>query len=126
MVRISGINLPNGKRIEAALYVVAGIGKTLAKQICEEAKVSPDTRATNLTEDEENRLREAVAKHPTEGDLRRVISGNIKLLQDINCYRGTRHKKRLPVRGQRTKTNARTRKGKKKTMGSGRIKEQKK
>lgn len=126
MVRIAGINLPNQKRIEAALYAVTGIGRTLAKKICEEAKVNPDKRAHELTEDEEGRLRDVVAKHPTEGDLRRQVVSDIKILQDINCYRGTRHKKRLPVRGQQTKTNARTRKGKRKTLGSGRIKEQKK
>lgn len=126
MVRIAGINLPNNKRTEAALLAVYGIGRSLAKVICEGAKVNPDKRAAELTEDEENRLRAEVAKHQTEGELRRQITGNIKMLQDLGCYRGTRHKKRLPVRGQRTKTNSRTRKGKRKTMGSGRVKEQKK
>jgi small subunit ribosomal protein S13 len=126
MVRIAGINLPNNKRTEAALLAVYGVGRSLAKVICANAKVNPDKRAVELNEDEENRLRAEVAKVQTEGELRRQISGNIKMLQDISCYRGVRHKKRLPVRGQRTKTNSRTRKGKRKTMGSGRVKEQKK
>ena len=126
MARIAGITLPSHKRIEAALLVVAGIGRTRALQICLDAKVSPDTRTKDLTEDEEGRLRDQVAKYPTEGDLRRQVSANIKLLQDINSYRGSRHKKRLPCRGQGTKNNARTRRGKKVTGLSGRRTEAKK
>lgn len=126
MVRIAGINLPNNKRTEVALLAVYGVGRSLAKVICANAKVNPDKRAIELNEEEETSLRAEVAKHQTEGELRRQVSGNIKMLQDVGCYRGSRHKKRLPVRGQRTKTNSRTRKGKRKTMGSGRVKEQKK
>jgi len=112
MVRISGVNLPGKKRIVAALTAVTGIGDTRAQQICEATGVSADIKADELSEVEEGKIRDAVAKYPTEGDLRRQVSGDIKLLQDIGSYRGTRHKKRLPCRGQKTKTNARTRKGK--------------
>lgn len=126
MARIASVNLPNEKRIEAALLAITGIGRSLAKQICDLAKVNPDKKAKDLTEKEEEALRTEVAKHLTEGDLRRMVSQNIKLLQDIGSYRGTRHKRRLPCRGQRTRSNARTKRGKKVTMGSGRRAEAKK
>lgn len=126
MARIAGINLAPEKRIEAALLAITGIGRSLALKICLDAKVNPDTKAKDLTEKEEEALRTEVAKRPTEGDLRRIVSQNIKLLQDTGSYRGTRHKKRLPVRGQRTRNNARTKRGKRVTMGSGRAKVDKK
>lgn len=125
MVRIAGINLPKGKRIEVALGYLYGVGHSLSLQICRQCKVNPDTKTENLTPEEENRLRDAVAKWPVEGDLRRLVTGNIKRLQDIGTYRGFRHRRKLPVRGQRTKTNARTKRGKRVTMGSGRAKETK-
>jgi len=126
MARIASVNLPNEKRIEAALLAITGIGRSLAKQICDLAKVDPNKKAGELNEKEEEALRAEVAKHLTEGDLRRMVSQNIKLLQDIGSYRGTRHKRRLPSRGQRTRSNARTKRGKKVTMGSGRRAEAKK
>ena len=126
MARIAGTNLPNNKRIEAALLAVVGIGRSLALKICIAAKVNPDTKAGELTEKEEEALRAEVAKFPTEGYLRRMVQQNIKLLQDIGSYRGTRHKKRLPCRGQRTRSNARCKRGKKSvSAGSGRRKEAK-
>ena len=112
MARIAGVNLPGKKRIEAGLLAIAGVGATTAKKLCVTAKINPDTRVESLTEDEQGRLRTALEGIATEGDLRRQVTGNIKLLQDIGAYRGVRHKKRLPVRGQRTRCNARTRKGK--------------
>ncbi len=126
MARIAGINLAPEKRIEAALLAITGIGRSLALKVCKDAKVNPDTKAKDLTEKEEEALRAEVAKRPTEGDLRRIVSQNIKLLQDTGSYRGSRHKKRLPVRGQRTRNNARTKRGKRVTMGSGRAKVDKK
>ncbi len=126
MARIAGINIPNNKRIETALLAIAGIGRSLAGKICANAKVSPDKLTGELSEKEEAALRDEVAKFLTEGDLRRMVSQNIKLLQDTGTYRGIRHKKRLPVRGQRTRSNARTKRGKRMTMGSGRSKVEKK
>lgn len=126
MARIAGINLVPKKRIEAALLAIAGIGRSLARKICKNANIDPDKKSDELTEDEETRLRSEIAKQPTEGDLRRLVQQNIKLLQDIGSYRGQRHLRKLPARGQRTKTNARTKRGKKVTMGSGRRKEEKK
>jgi len=126
MARIAGINLANEKRIEAALLAITGVGKSFAKKICKNAKVDPDKKAKDLNEKEEEALRAEVAKQPTEGDLRRIVTQNIKLLQDIGSYRGNRHKKRLPLRGQRTRSNARTKRGKRMTMGSGRAKVDKK
>lgn len=126
MARIAGINLSAEKRIEAALLAVAGVGKSMARKICANAKVDPDTKVKDLTEKAEEAIRAEVAKQPTEGDLRRIVNQNVKLLQDIGAYRGTRHKKRLPSRGQRTRSNARTKRGKKVTMGSGRTKVEKK
>ena len=113
MARISGVNIPSGKRIEVALTYVFGIGTTRAKKICKDASLEPNKRVNNLTEDELTKIRDIVEKNYTvEGDLRREISVNLKRLIDLGCYRGLRHRKGLPVRGQRTNTNARTRKGK--------------
>jgi small subunit ribosomal protein S13 len=118
MARISGIDLPREKRIEIALTYIFGIGRTTAGKIRASAGVNPDTRVKNLTEEDEKRLRDYIDQQvKVEGDLRREISGHIKRLTDIGCYRGVRHRRGLPVRGQRTKTNARTRKGPKKTVG---------
>ncbi|MGA7732323.1 MAG: 30S ribosomal protein S13, partial [Chloroflexia bacterium] len=112
MARIAGIDIPRNKRVEIALTYIFGIGPTSAKQIVAKTNVDPDTRVNNLTEEEVNRLREVVDKEYTvEGDLRRQVSMNIKRLIEIKCYRGVRHARGLPVHGQRTRTNARTRKG---------------
>jgi small subunit ribosomal protein S13 len=112
MARIAGVDLPRNKRMEIALTYVYGIGKATAKRILEEAKVSPDKRTDALDENEVRAIRDVLeAKHKVEGDLRREISLNIKRLMDLGCYRGLRHRRGLPVRGQRTHTNARTRKG---------------
>ncbi len=126
MARIAGINLAPEKRIEAALLAITGIGRSTATKICANSKVDPDKKTKELSEKEEEALRTEIAKRPTEGDLRRIVSQNIKLLQDVGTYRGSRHKKRLPVRGQRTKNNSRTKRGKKMTIGSGRAKVEKK
>ncbi len=118
MARISGIDLPRDKRIEVALTYIYGIGRSRAKKILEKTGINPDTRTRDLTEDEISKLREIINKnYQVEGDLRREVSLNIKRLMEIGCYRGLRHRRGLPVRGQRTKTNARTRKGPKKTVG---------
>lgn len=118
MARIAGVDLPRDKRVEIALTYVFGIGKPTSQQILTQTGVNPDTRVKNLTEEEINRLREAIEKnHKVEGDLRREIALNIKRLIEIGCYRGLRHRRGMPVRGQRTKTNARTRKGPRKTVG---------
>lgn len=118
MARIANINLPKEKRIEIALTAIYGIGRNLSRKTLKNLKINPDTKAKDLTENEIAKLREAIGKIPTEGDLRRKTSLDIKRLQDIGSYRGYRHKKRLPVRGQRTKTNARTKKGKKVTIAN--------
>lgn len=118
MARLAGVNLPNDKRIEIGLTYVYGIGNTKSKEILAKAKVDPDTRVKDLTEDEVGEIRKVIEnEHMVEGDLRRENSMNIKRLMEIGCYRGIRHRKGLPVRGQKTKTNARTRKGPKKTVG---------
>jgi small subunit ribosomal protein S13 len=118
MARISGVDLPREKRIEIALTYIYGIGLPSAHKILGETGINPDTRVRDLTEDEVNRLRDAIDKNFTvEGDLRREIALSIKRLIEIGCYRGLRHRRGLPVRGQRTKTNARTRKGPKRTVG---------
>lgn len=123
VVRIAGVNLPQEKRIEAALTYIFGIGQSLATKILTQTRVNPDTRVSNLTEEEINRLREVIEKnYRVEGDLRREVSSNIKRLIDIGSYRGERHKKNLPVRGQRTKTNARTKRGRRVTMATARRK----
>ncbi|HET9030510.1 MAG TPA: 30S ribosomal protein S13 [Candidatus Aquilonibacter sp.] len=118
MARIAGIDLPREKRIEIGLTYIYGIGPTTAKKMLEQTGISPDTRVKDLTEDDEKRLRDAIdtLQLRVEGDLRREVQGNIKRLMDIGCYRGLRHRRGLPVRGQRTKTNARTRKGPKRTV----------
>ncbi len=113
MARISGVNIPSGKRVEVALTYVFGIGNTRAKKICEEAKLDPSKRVNSLTEQELTIIRDLIDKsYVVEGDLRRDNAVNLKRLVDLGCYRGLRHRKGLPVRGQRTHTNARTRKGK--------------
>ncbi len=124
MARIAGVNLPNEKRIEAALPYIYGIGLSLSKVILKETKISPDKRTKDLTDAEVNTLREYIEKRwKVEGQLRQQIMGNIKRLKEIGSYRGSRHIKGLPVRGQRTKTNSRTRRGNtRKTAGSGRKK----
>ncbi|KAF5060865.1 30S ribosomal protein S13 [Proteiniclasticum sp. QWL-01] len=119
MARIAGIDLPKEKRVEIGLTYIYGIGISTARRILAETGVNPDIRVKNLSEEEENLLRDYVNKNvKVEGDLRREIALNIKRLSEIGCYRGMRHRKGLPVRGQRTKTNARTRKGKKKTIAN--------
>jgi small subunit ribosomal protein S13 len=116
MARISGIDLPRDKRIEIGLTYIFGIGLPTSKKILSQTGVSPDVRVKDLTTEDEQRIREVVETLKVEGDLRREIASNIKRLTDIGCYRGLRHRRGLPVRGQRTKTNARTRKGPKRTV----------
>jgi small subunit ribosomal protein S13 len=121
MARIEGVDLPRDKRVEIALTYIYGIGLTTSQQILNESGVSPDTRVRDLTEDELSRLRNVIGGIQTEGDLRRQVNMNIKRLIEINSYRGLRHRRSLPVRGQRTRTNARTRRGVRKTVpGRGR------
>ncbi len=111
MARIAGINIPTDKHIVIALQSIFGIGQTRSKLICETLKLDPSTKVSELTEDQLESIRAVVSKYEVEGDLRREVSMNIKRLRDLGCYRGIRHRKSLPLRGQRTKTNARTRKG---------------
>jgi 30S ribosomal protein S13 len=119
MARIAGVDLPRDKRVEIALTYIFGIGKTTSQKLLSSAGVNADTRVRDLTEDELAKLREAIDKSvKVEGDLRREISLNIKRLIEIGCYRGVRHRRGLPVRGQRTKTNARTRKGPRRTVAN--------
>ena len=119
MARISGVDLPREKRVEIGLTYIYGIGITSSTRILAEAGVNPDTRVKDLTDDEVKRIAGVIAESQTvEGDLRREIAMNIKRLQEIGCYRGIRHRKSLPVRGQKTKTNARTRKGPRKTVAN--------
>ena len=119
MARISGVDLPREKRVEIGLTYIYGIGRTSANRILAEAGVNPDTRVKDLTDDEVKKLAAVIADTQTVGgDLRREIAMNIKRLQEIGCYRGIRHRKGLPVRGQKTKTNARTRKGPRKTVAN--------
>ena len=119
MARISGVDLPREKRIEIGLTYIYGIGRTSATRILKEANVNPDTRVRDLTDDEVKRLSEVINEtQVVEGDLRREVALNIKRLQEIGCSRGIRHRRGLPVRGQKTKTNARTRKGPKKTVAN--------
>ena len=119
MARISGVDLPRDKRVEIGLTYVYGIGLTSSQRILKEANVNPDTRCNDLTDDEVRRISEVInATQTVEGDLRREVALNIKRLQEIACYRGKRHRQGLPVRGQKTKTNARTRKGPKKTVAN--------
>ncbi|MBQ3933058.1 MAG: 30S ribosomal protein S13 [Pseudobutyrivibrio sp.] len=119
MARISGVDLPREKRVEIALTYIYGIGRVSAERILAEAKVDPSTRVRDLTDEEVKRISEVIdATQTVEGDLRREIAMNIKRLQEIGCYRGKRHRQGLPVRGQKTKTNARTRKGPKRTVAN--------
>ena len=119
MARISGVDLPREKRVEIGLTYIYGIGRTSSNRILAEANVDPDTRVKNLTDDEVKRIQEVINEtQMVEGDLRREVALNIKRLQEIGCYRGIRHRRGLPVRGQKTKTNARTRKGPKKTVAN--------
>ncbi|ANY74232.1 MULTISPECIES: 30S ribosomal protein S13 [Paenibacillus] len=119
MARIAGVDLPRDKRVEIALTYIFGIGKTTSQKVLKETGINPDTRVRDLTEDEVSKLRETIDKMvKVEGDLRREISLNIKRLTEIGCYRGIRHRRGLPVRGQRTKTNARTRKGPRRTVAN--------
>ena len=121
-MRISGINISDDKQLAYGLTAIYGIGLSRATKILNSHKIDPTLKPTTLSTEQENLIRESVESFTIEGELRRDISGNIKRLKDISSYRGSRHSKRLPVRGQRTKTNARTLKGAKKTMGSGRRK----
>lgn len=119
MARISGVDLPREKRVEIGLTYIYGIGRTSSNRILTEAGVNPDTRVKDLTDDEVKRISSVIGDSQiVEGDLRREIAMNIKRLQEIGCYRGIRHRKSLPVRGQKTKTNARTRKGPRKTVAN--------
>ena len=119
MARIAGVDLPRDKRVEIGLTYIYGIGRVSATNILEKAKVNPDTRVRDLTDDEVKVLGEIIdAEYTVEGDLRRQVALDIKRLQEIGCYRGIRHRKSLPVRGQKTKTNARTRKGPKRTVAN--------
>ena len=118
MARIVGVDIPNEKRVVVSLTYIYGIGDTTAKKICKGAKVSEDIRVKDLTDDQLAALRNEISKYHVEGDLRREVALNIKRLGEIGCYRGIRHRHGLPVRGQRTRTNARTRKGKRKTIAN--------
>lgn len=121
-MRVAGITIPDNKHLSVSLTEVYGIGYTRAKKILKEAKVEGTKKATDLSPEEEKTIRDLIEAFTIEGDLKRDVAGNIKRLKDIGAYRGSRHAKRLPARGQRTKTNARTLKGVKKTMGSGKRK----
>ena len=121
MARIVGVDIPNEKRVVVSLTYIYGIGDTTAKKICKDAKVSEDIRVKDLTEAQLAALRNEITKHKVEGDLRREVALNIKRLSEIGCYRGIRHRKGLPVNGQRTRTNARTRKGKRKTIATKKV-----
>jgi small subunit ribosomal protein S13 len=117
MARIAGVDIPRDKRVEISLCYIYGIGLTTSRKVLERTRINPDTRVRNLTEEEVNRLREVIDREfKVEGDLRREVDMNIKRLIEINCYRGMRHRRNLPVRGQRTRTNARTRRGPKRTV----------
>ena len=117
MARIAGVNIPTNKRVEVALTYIHGIGDTFARQICEKVSIPRERRVSQLTESEVSQIREVIDRdYMVEGDLRREVAMNIKRLMDLGCYRGLRHRKGLPVRGQRTHTNARTRKGPAKTI----------
>jgi small subunit ribosomal protein S13 len=117
MARIAGVDIPREKRVEVALTYIYGIGATTSRQILQKTQVNPDTRVRDLTEDEVHRLREVIDRnYKVEGDLRREVALNIKRLTEIGCYRGLRHRRNLPVRGQRTRTNARTKRGPRKTV----------
>lgn len=119
MARISGVNLPNNKRIEVGLTYIYGIGRSMSRKLIRELSINPETRVKDLSENDEKKLRDAIAKMPTEGDLRRKRTIDLKRLQDIGSYRGFRHRRKLPSRGQRTRKNARTSRGRKKSVGIG-------
>ncbi len=121
MARIAGINIPKEKRLEAALTAIYGIGRNTSLEIINEAGLDKDKKVADLTEKEVNVLREIIGKITTEGDLKRKVTLDIKRLEEIGCYRGYRHKRHLPVRGQRTRYNCRTRKGKKKTIANKKV-----
>ncbi len=125
MPRLLGVEIPGDKRIEASLPYIFGIGPSTAKKLLEQANISPDMRAKDLSSEQLNQIIQAItaSKLPIEGDLRRELQANLKRLQAVNCYRGIRHRRGLPVRGQRTSTNARTRKGPRKTVGVQRAKD---
>lgn len=118
MARISGVDLPRDKRIEIGLTYIYGIGRARSQEILAKANVNKDTRVRDLTDEEQIRIREVIETYDVEGDLRRETALNIKRLQEIGCYRGIRHRRGLPVRGQKTKTNARTRKGRRRTVAN--------
>ena len=122
MARIAGVDLPKEKRVEIGLTYVHGIGRTSSNKILAEAKVDPNIRVKDLTDDQVNSIRKALEGYKVEGDLRREVALNIKRLTEIGCFRGIRHRRKLPVRGQRTKTNARTRKGPRKLVSKGKDK----
>jgi len=123
MARIAGVNIPDNKHVEYSLAYINGIGLSLAKKICAQANIKPGTKMSELSDREVERIREIIDKnYKVEGDLKMEITQNIRRLKEIGAYRGTRHMRNLPVRGQRTKTNARTKRGKKVTVGSGRKK----
>jgi len=124
MVRIAGVDLPSNKRMEIALTYIYGIGRCMALEIIDRAKIDPARKAKDLTESEVVALRDIIKDYEVEGDLRKNVQMNIKRLMDLGTYRGQRHKRGLPARGQRTKTNARTKRGKRKTVGSGHKKEE--
>ncbi|WP_460035283.1 30S ribosomal protein S13 [Methylothermus subterraneus] len=111
MARIAGVNIPDNKHVVISLTSIYGIGRSRARQICESAQIEPTTKVKDLTEEQIDRIRTEVSRYTVEGDLRREVAMSIKRLMDIGCYRGLRHRRGLPVRGQRTRTNARTRKG---------------
>lgn len=127
MLRISGVNIPDEKRIVISLTYIYGVGNAIATKVLSELKISPDKRTKDLTEDEQNSIRTYIEKKiKSEGELRHEVSNNIKRLKEVGCYRGSRHQKGLPTRGQRTKTNNRTVRGNvRRTMGSGRVKTEK-
>ena len=126
MARIAGVDLPKNKRVVIGLTYIYGIGEAVSKRMLEEALINPDTRVKDLSEEEIVRLRDVIKNYKVEGDLRKDVSLNIKRLMDIGTYRGVRHRRGLPVRGQRTKTNARTKRGKRKTVGVVKRKEENK
>ena len=121
MARIVGVDIPNDKRVVVSITYIYGIGRTTAQKICKAAKVDENIRVKNLTEEQLSAIRQEIAKYKVEGDLRREVALNIKRLTEIGCYRGQRHRKGLPVNGQRTRTNARTRKGKRKTVANKKV-----
>ena len=121
MARIVGVDIPNDKRVVVSITYIYGIGNTTAKNICKVANFDEDIRVKNLTEEQLSAIRQEIAKYKVEGDLRREVALNIKRLTEIGCYRGMRHRKGLPVNGQRTRTNARTRKGKRKTIANKKV-----